>query len=241
MKSKQNFFQLTRPRRQELAKPLPGKVTLSKKTAGVMTVLVLASNLLTYAFLGPGLLITPKEKMETAGSLYLMDKASLYVLDTEEFEKKVKKISKKLSIPPEWLMAVMYSESRFDASVANRKGSGATGLIQFMPATAKELNTSVEHLRNISPTHQLDFVYRYQANVRSSYGDFGSLTDLYLAILYPKALEEDYCFTLYSKPSIHYANNRGLDEDKDGRVTVSDIDKRMMRIYPTAFTASLED
>ena len=29
--------------------------------------------------------------------------------------------------------------------------------------------------------------------------------------------------------------NSGLDENKDGRVTVSDIDHRMARLYPDAF------
>ena len=34
--------------------------------------------------------------------------------------------------------------------------------------------------------------------------------------------------------------NSGLDEDKDGRVTVQDIDKFVKRIYPTAYMASID-
>ncbi|MFN0202045.1 MAG: hypothetical protein ACKVTZ_20910, partial [Bacteroidia bacterium] len=70
-------------------------------------------------------------------------------------------------------------------------------------------------------------------------GDYTSLTELYLGILYPKALEikGDYCFTMYATPSQAYKQNSGLDEDKDGRVTVSDIDHRMQRVFPTAYVA----
>ncbi len=169
--------------------------------------------------------------------LFLLEKASLFVSDVTAFEDKVKDISSMLGIAPEWLMAVMYSESKFDASVENLKGSGATGLIQFMDATAHELNISTERLRRMNHLQQLEYVYLYLQKVRERYGDYTSLTDLYLAVLYPKARGEDYCYTLYAKPSQQYLQNAGLDENKDGRVTVSDIEKRMQRLYPTAFIA----
>ena len=145
-----------------------------------------------------------------------------------------------LNVPPEWLMAVMYSESQFDASVLNHKGSGATGLIQFMPATASDLNVSMQRLRDMNHTQQLEYVYLYLQKVRERYGEYDSLTDLYLAILYPKARKQDLCYTMYAKPSKSYKQNSGLDENKDGRVTVSDIDRRMMRLYPTAYNQSME-
>ncbi|HMS50722.1 MAG TPA: hypothetical protein PKD56_00220, partial [Chitinophagales bacterium] len=67
-------------------------------------------------------------------------------------------------------------------------------------------------------------------------GNFKSLTQLYLGILYPKALEEDNsCLTLFAKPAEAYRMNSGLDEDKDGVITVKDIDRRMKRIFPTAY------
>ena len=172
-----------------------------------------------------------------AEQLYLMDKASLFVSETMLFEQKVREIAAMLRVAPEWLMAVMYSESKFDAGVLNYKGSGATGLIQFMPAAASELNVSLPELQQMGHLEQMEYVYRYLANVRERYGDFTSLTDLYLAILYPRACKQDYCYTLYAKPSKSYSQNSGLDENKDGRVTVSDIDRRMQRLYPTAYQA----
>lgn len=169
--------------------------------------------------------------------LYLLDKASLHITDTEAFEAKVRDIAEMLQVAPEWLMAVMYSESKFDSSVRNFKGSGATGLIQFMAGTAQELNVSLDHLANMNPVHQLEYVYLYLDTVRKRYGAYSSLTDLYLAVLYPKARGEEYCYTMYARPTQQYNQNSGLDENKDGRVTVSDIERRMKRLYPTAYMA----
>ena len=60
-----------------------------------------------------------------------MSEAKIHIQDTKAFAKKVQEVSARLEIPPEWLMAVMYVESKFDASVVNYKGSGAVGLIQY--------------------------------------------------------------------------------------------------------------
>ena len=61
-----------------------------------------------------------------------------------------------------------------------------------------------------------------------------SLTDLYLAILYPAALGKDVCFNIFTKPSRAYRQNNGLDNNQDGVVTVNDIDQLMRRLFPTA-------
>lgn len=172
-------------------------------------------------------------------SLFLLDKASEYVPNPMAFETKVREIGHKLGVPPEWLMSVMYSESKFDAAVKNFKGSGATGLIQFMPATAGELGISLSGLASMSHVDQMDYVYKYLNNVKRRYGSFKSLTDLYLGILYPRAIGQDFCYTLYAKPSKSYRQNSGLDENKDGVVSVSDIDKRMQRLFTEAYMVSL--
>ncbi len=168
-------------------------------------------------------------------TLYLMEKASIYVTDMVIFEQKVREVSSKLEIPPEWLMAVMYSESRFNAAAENFRGSGAVGLIQFMPATAKDMGISTQKLGKMTHEQQLEWVYRYMNMYRKKYGDYQSLADFYLAILYPKARNQEACYVLYANPSKSYKQNIGLDEDKDGRVTVGDIDKRMKRMFPSAY------
>ncbi|MCI4667396.1 MAG: transglycosylase SLT domain-containing protein [Bacteroidia bacterium] len=220
----------------------------------ILAVLVLITNIMTHSLFNPALgngnmasadlgsFSARKDAMYVSSersSLYLMDEASAYVPDPYLFEQKVREVGRKLAVPPEWLMSVMYSESKFDASVKNFKGSGATGLIQFMPATAGELGVSLSSLANMSHVDQMDYVYKYLHNVRNRRGEYKSLTDLYLGILYPRAIGQDYCYTLYAKPSKSYRQNSGLDENKDGVVSVSDIDKRMQRIFPDAYMKKL--
>ena len=167
--------------------------------------------------------------------LYLMDKAGKYVFEEKEFEEKVRKIAGKLDVEASWLMAVMYSESQFNSSVKNFKGSGATGLIQFMPFTARELKVSIKDLKKMTPVKQLDYVYKYLDRVKARHGYYQSLTDLYLAILYPRAINKSMNYVMYSKPSITYKQNAGLDVNKDGKVTVKDIDLRMRKKFKTAY------
>ncbi|RMG58391.1 MAG: lytic transglycosylase domain-containing protein, partial [Bacteroidetes bacterium] len=171
--------------------------------------------------------------------LYLMDRAAVHILDTAAFGRAVRQVARDLQVPPAWLMAVMYAESGFDPAVANRQGSGAVGLIQFMPATARELGTSSAALSRLTPHDQLGYVGRYLAQVQARYGPYQSLTDLYLAVLYPRARGQDPCYALYARPSRAYRQNQGLDENGDGIVTVSDIDQRLARRFPEAYVLQI--
>ena len=214
--------------------PYIGRIPLNKiRGFSIVFLMIIISNLLTNSFFNPDIMGNLLKK--NVEKLYLLDKASIYISDLQAFEDKVRKVSRKLEIPPEWLMSVMYSESGFDATVLNHKGSGAVGLIQFMPATATELGTSTLHLQRLTHIGQLEYVFQYLDKVKTKYGKFETLTDLYLAILFPKAIKGDDCFILYTKPSIQYKQNSGLDENNDGSVTVGDIHKRMIRLYPKAY------
>ena len=128
---------------------------INYKSISVVVLLFLFSNALTCC-LGVGINKEPNNSTQKSAN------NQLYLL--------------RLSIP---------AESRFDASAQNHKGSGAVGLIQFMPTTLREMN-----------------------------------------------------LTLYSRPEINYQQNNGLDEDKGGKVTVSDVDRFLLRIYPTAYNTS---
>ena len=185
----------------------------------------------------PNVLITnANHATAERSSLYLSDQASSYIHDVNGFQQKIKEVGKLLDIPPEWLMSIISAESSFNPQAVNHAGSGATGLIQFMPATAADMNTTVSQIKQMDAMRQLDYVYHYLNKVRQGYGEYTSLTDTYLAVLYPKARQNDLCYTLFSKPSKKYIQNKGLDSNKDGRVTISDIDKRMQRLFPVAYT-----
>jgi len=178
---------------------------------------------------------TPKKSDE----LYLLDKAVPYVSDLSDFEKKVRRVSVELNIPPEWLMAVIHAESKFDGSLTNGKASGSTGLIQWLPETAKELNTTVAKIRNMNHIGQLELIQKYLRQQQEKGKKFESLTDVYLAILFPYAnhLHETI---LYSQPSIAYNMNMHLDTDKNDTINISDIDLHLQKTYAAAYPMKAE-
>jgi hypothetical protein len=78
------------------------------------------------------------------------------------FKSKVISISENLGCDPSHLMAAMAFETgeTFSPSIKNKQ-SGATGLIQFMPKTAKGLGTTTSELAEMTVVDQLDFVAKY--------------------------------------------------------------------------------
>jgi soluble lytic murein transglycosylase-like protein len=85
------------------------------------------------------------------------------------FVEKVKKISANLGIDPNWLMAIMYFESAGTFSPSITNNIGATGLIQFIPSTAKGLGTSTSALKSMSALQQLDYVEKYLKTYKGKY------------------------------------------------------------------------
>lgn len=168
--------------------------------------------------------------------LYLIEEAKEHTDDHGDFERKVRIMARSLNVPPEWVMAVIHSESRFDPGVKNMKGSGAKGLIQWMPHVHKEMGVSK---LPVSANEQLDLVEQYLCERQAEVGPYKSLTDVRLAILYPVAVGKSQNYALYSKPSLAYKQNSGLDINKDGKVTVKDIARKMKREYREAFDIHL--
>ena len=131
------------------------------------------------------------------------------------FIDKVRLISEHLGINPEWLMAVMYKESRLNEKAVNSTG-GATGLIQFMPATAQGLGTTTAALKAMSNVEQLDYVYKYYKPYQNK---LTSYPDLYLATFYPAALGKPDSYIIGAKGSKVSSQNPGIDLNKDGEIT----------------------
>lgn len=123
-------------------------------------------------------------------------------------------------IGPDHLMACMAWESgeTFSSSVKNGAGSGAVGLIQFMPATAKGMGTTTEALAALSPEDQLNYVYKYFVPYK---GKLKNLGDLYMAILWPAGIGKADNWVLWNKDNrpTTYLQNKGLDVNKDGSIT----------------------
>jgi hypothetical protein len=114
------------------------------------------------------------------------------------------------------MAAIAFETGRtFSASVRNPRSS-AVGLIQFMRATATNLGTSTDALARMSAEEQLTYVERY---FRPYASRIASLEDLYLAILWPAAVGKPSHWVLWPQGAPAYAVNRGLDANRDARIT----------------------
>jgi peptidoglycan hydrolase-like protein with peptidoglycan-binding domain len=142
----------------------------------------------------------------------------------EKFRDRIFWIADDLQMPAQTgasdLMSAIAWESNetFSADVKNMAGSGATGLIQFMPTTAVGLGTTTAALARMTPEDQLNYVYKY---FRPWKGKLKNLGDLYMAILWPLGVGKTDAFVLWEKGSrpTTYRQNAGLDVNKDNRIT----------------------
>lgn len=141
---------------------------------------------------------------------------------TLQFTEKVRYISDKLGINPNWLMWVMFFESSLNPRAVN-SGTGATGLIQFMPSKARSLGTTTADLLQMSAVEQLDFVYLY---LKPYAGRMNCMIDVYFAVFFPVAMNkpDDYVLqTAKLSASKIASQNGGFDLNKDGQITRSEV------------------
>jgi hypothetical protein len=144
-----------------------------------------------------------------------------------EFKKKVLECCGRLGVNPDFLMAAMAFETggTFDPQ-AHNASTDATGIIQFTPATARGLGTSVEALRQMTAVEQLEFV---EAHFRPFANRLATLEDTYMAILLPSAVGKPNDHVLFSEGSDAYAKNKPLDRNNDGKVTKAEATELVMR------------
>ena len=144
---------------------------------------------------------------------------------SEEFRAKVVVISQRLSLDPNWLMAVMGFETGYTFSPAARNpGSSATGLIQFLQKAAVALGTTTTQLARMTAVQQLDYVEKYYKAAPAS--RIHNLGDAYLAVLFPTAMGQSDSFVMWRRDAgpyqREYAVNSGLDREKKGYITRGD-------------------
>lgn len=133
------------------------------------------------------------------------------------FKERVVSLSAAIGCNADHLMACMAFETgeTFSPSIRNSQ-SGAVGLIQFLPSTAKSLGTTADALANMTAVAQLDYVEKYFSPWK---GRVGTLADLYMAILAPFAIGKPDSTPLYTQGTPAYEQNKGLDHDMDGVIT----------------------
>lgn len=145
------------------------------------------------------------------------------------FVAKVLQISDSLDIHFSWLVGIMWHESRLNHKALN--SIKAVGLIQFLPGTAKGLGTSTNALYNMTGVQQLDYVYKFYRHAKVHINE---MTDLYLYAFFPVAVlnnwKDNHIIEYKSlKASTLAKQNRGLDTNKDGVITVGEVRKEALK------------
>lgn len=142
---------------------------------------------------------------------------------------KIKALSQELKFDPNDLLKVIYSESNGNPRAINSK-TGASGLIQFMPATAARLGVSVYQIRTMSAEQQMDLVAKYLRNAKRTafHGSNPQLSagQLYALVACPGRAGK--IGNLYSAGSKASRLNRGL-ADKNGNITFTSLENRLNR------------
>jgi hypothetical protein len=164
----------------------------------------------------------------------------------EAVKQKIQSVCNALNISTDWLMLVMWQESRLNSKAVNaqkgdptdaftRAKTRATGLIQFMPNTAAGLGTSTQAIFNMNALQQLDYVYKYYLPYKSRIHNFH---DLYLATFFPVAMGKPDDFVLQTSKisaATIVKQNPGFDLNKDGKITVAEFREVITRRVPAQF------
>lgn len=139
--------------------------------------------------------------------------------------KLVENLANKFGFPPQWLANLISFESGATFNPAIQNSIGATGLIQFMPSTAKGLGTSTSELRKMSFRQQMGYVEKYlRSQLEMAAAPKGlynkqtgkvtnkfTQTDLFMLIFYPVAVGD----VNYKFPSAVVKANNGISTPKD--------------------------
>lgn len=150
----------------------------------------------------------------------------------------LKAAADRLGIPVDWLATVISFETggSFSPTVRNAAGSGAFGLIQFMPTTAQNMlktatkDEAVQKGMAMSFSEQLDkMVVPYLAGRR-----YDKLEDVYLQIFYPVATNKPDDYVIGSSPSKVYTQNLGFDTEGKGYITKYDVTRKIRNLYAKA-------
>ncbi|MFO0594850.1 MAG: peptidoglycan-binding protein [Myxococcaceae bacterium] len=165
---------------------------------------------------------TPSGNTATAQAL----EAQALKMHGPEFVQKVKEMATRLGVKPEWILAVMKNESGMKPDARNPNG-GATGLIQFMPATARGLGTSTEALSKMSATEQLKYVEKYFTPFA---GKIKSGSDLYMATFWPAGVGKPDSYNI-GGADVAKANPI-FDLNKNGQITAGEFREYYRKRYP---------
>ena len=153
------------------------------------------------------------------------------VANDEPFLASVEELASKYELEPEVLLAVMDFETggSFNPAQKNAAGSSGTGLIQFMAKTAKGLGTTTEKLSNLDRLGQMKYVEKYLDQYAGKIKG-GKAQDVYMAVLFPRAIDKPDSYVLFREGTLAYKQNKGLDKSGDGTITKAEAAAKVVSL-----------
>lgn len=126
-------------------------------------------------------------------------------------------IAKYPGLTREEIYSIMQGESGFDSRAVNGS-TGATGLFQFMPATARELGYTTAQIQNMTPAEQLEVYDQYLD--RWNYDGSNHLGIMQAA---PAYASRSGGSIIYARGSAAWRQNPGWRPADGGDITVDSI------------------
>jgi hypothetical protein len=129
------------------------------------------------------------------------------------------KTAHNIGAEPDWLAAIIGLETNktFSPKISNSK-SGATGIIQWLPSTAKQMGIgstkeeAIANLKKMSFTQQLKWVERYYKDYifKGKPYTLKNLEDAYFVVFSPKGIGKSNDSVLYQAGTIEAEQNKGF-------------------------------
>ncbi|MCK5787461.1 MAG: transglycosylase SLT domain-containing protein [Chlamydiia bacterium] len=121
------------------------------------------------------------------------------------------------------IAGIIWHESKGKVGAINPY-SKASGIIQFMPSTAKGLGTTVEDIRKMDFNQQLDLTEKYFSGFGKRWDKAQTATDLYALVFYPEMASKEGDFVLGASKGDDFAakvakQNKIFDLNKDNKIT----------------------
>lgn len=148
----------------------------------------------------------------------------------QAFIAKVIEVSAYLRVKPEHLMFLMWFETGHTLNHRTQNRIGATGLIQFMPQTARFLGTTTDQLKSMTNVEQMEYVKKHLGVYRGRYRDW---VDLYCGIFWPAAVGKPDSFRITS--DIVAKQNPLFDINKDGDIEKAEIRTALLKQIPQEY------
>jgi len=160
---------------------------------------------------------------------------------SSSFRQRLIEAADEIGTEPDFLATVIAFESggTFSSSVRNPT-SGCVGLIQFCAPAAKPAAADAglsmpgkdaqDWLSEMSPEEQLKYVVSYFLRMSGGRRPL-TLDQTYLLIFAPSFALREPSAVAYSEGTSAYAQNRPMDTDNDGKITVADIASKIRGFY----------